>query len=255
MSESGESCESELSAEAVTLVQNRKSQFVKLNVGGFLFQTTIATLTKVDCMFRGMFSGGFEVQKDPEGWILIDRNGKHFQKILDFLEKPPKTLSLNDKEIEELMTESIYYSMEKLTVQCESELKIRAENKKCALITSTKESTSFIIQNSFKPVVKLYISQTTLLDKFNVIHDVFTQVANLHRNVDLFDKLCSTSNGRIVCIKNVDRNETHCDWTFYQPHGKLVDFIDCVTVTPQIKVSFPEGQIYEKVLKLVANRK
>ncbi|XP_053212257.1 BTB/POZ domain-containing adapter for CUL3-mediated RhoA degradation protein 3-like [Panonychus citri] len=249
MSESGESCESELSAEAVTLVQNRKSQFVKLNVGGFLFQTTIATLTKTDCMFKGMFSGGFLVQKDPEGWILIDRNGKHFQKILDFLEKPPKTLSLNDKEIEELMTEATYYSIDKLIVLCESELDIRRENKKFAFITSTKESTSFIIKNSSKPVVKLYISQTTLLDN----HTASTQIANLYRNVDLFDKLCSKINGRIVYIKNVDRDEPRCDWTFYEPHGKQVDFIDCITNFSQIVVRYPEGQIYEKVLKLVAN--
>lgn len=37
------------------------SQYVKLNVGGALFQTTLATLTKYDCMFRAMFSGRNEV--------------------------------------------------------------------------------------------------------------------------------------------------------------------------------------------------
>jgi hypothetical protein len=37
------------------------TEYVKLNVGGALFQTTLATLTKYDCMFRAMFSGRNEV--------------------------------------------------------------------------------------------------------------------------------------------------------------------------------------------------
>lgn len=40
---------------------------------GFLYYTTIRTLTKVDCMLRAMFSGKLEVLTDAEGWILVDR--------------------------------------------------------------------------------------------------------------------------------------------------------------------------------------
>ena len=47
------------------------SQYVKLNVGGSLFYTTIGTLTKYDSMLRAMFSGRMEVLTDGEGWILI----------------------------------------------------------------------------------------------------------------------------------------------------------------------------------------
>merc|ERR1719250_546423 len=32
-----------------------------------------------------MFSGRMEVLTDADGWILIDRNGKHFGSILNFL--------------------------------------------------------------------------------------------------------------------------------------------------------------------------
>ncbi|XP_053213217.1 BTB/POZ domain-containing adapter for CUL3-mediated RhoA degradation protein 3-like [Panonychus citri] len=253
MSESNDKNESELPTEALTPVENEQSEFVKLNVGGFLFQTTMATLTKVDCMFKGMFSEGFEAQKDPEGWILIDRDGKHFGKILEFLRNTEITLPDNVKEIRELLTEAIYYSIERLTVLCESELRICRERKKSALITSSNESSSFIIRNSFKPVVKLYISQTNLLDKCNS----FTAITNLYRNVDLFDKLCSNTNGRIVYIKNLSKDDTQCNWTFYEHHGKQIDYIDCITSTPPsaITVSFSEGQIYEKVLRLVVNGK
>merc|ERR1711953_7047 len=61
------------------------SQYVKLNVGGYLHYTTIGTLTKHDNMLRAMFSGRMEVLTDSEGWILIDRCGKHFGTILNFL--------------------------------------------------------------------------------------------------------------------------------------------------------------------------
>lgn len=37
------------------------SHYIKLNVGGALYQTTISTLTKHDSMLRAMFSGRMEV--------------------------------------------------------------------------------------------------------------------------------------------------------------------------------------------------
>lgn len=81
MSESDKKSESELPTEIVTSVENKKSELVKLNVGGYLYQTTVDTLTKFDCMFKGMFSGGFKVQKDSEGNISISYQHILFWKI------------------------------------------------------------------------------------------------------------------------------------------------------------------------------
>ena len=58
----------------LTLRGSGPSQYVKLNVGGSLHYTTIATLTKHDNMLRAMFSGRMEVLTDADGWILIGRN-------------------------------------------------------------------------------------------------------------------------------------------------------------------------------------
>lgn len=74
-----------MSGDHKTLIKGSPSQYVKLNVGSCLFYTTIATLTKNDTMLRAMFSGRMEVLSDSEGWILIDRCGKHFGTILNFL--------------------------------------------------------------------------------------------------------------------------------------------------------------------------
>ena len=56
-----------MSGEKRTIIKGNTSQYVKLNVGGTLYYTTIGTLTKQDSMLRAMFSGRMEVLTDPEG--------------------------------------------------------------------------------------------------------------------------------------------------------------------------------------------
>lgn len=62
---------SEMSGDHKTIINGNPSQYVKLNVGGRLYYTTIATLTaKKDTMLQAMFSGRMEVLTDSEGKIL-----------------------------------------------------------------------------------------------------------------------------------------------------------------------------------------
>lgn len=49
-----------------------QSKYVKLNVGGALYATTIGTLTKHDNMLRAMFSGRMDVQTDEEGRFMVE---------------------------------------------------------------------------------------------------------------------------------------------------------------------------------------
>ena len=42
-------------------------KYIKLNVGNYLFLTSLDTLTKEDTMFKAMFSGHMEVVQDSEG--------------------------------------------------------------------------------------------------------------------------------------------------------------------------------------------
>lgn len=93
--------------ESSKLRNANPSQYVKLNVGGYLHYTTIGTLTKHDNMLRAMFSGRMEVLTDSEGWILIDRCGKHFGTILNFLRDGDVTpLPEIRREILELQAEA-----------------------------------------------------------------------------------------------------------------------------------------------------
>ena len=67
MQELGKYGESIMSSQGNTFIKGGPSQYVKLNVGGSLFQTTIGTLTKADSMLRAMFSGRLGIHTDSEG--------------------------------------------------------------------------------------------------------------------------------------------------------------------------------------------
>lgn len=45
----------------------KQGKYIKLNVGGVLYCTTLGTLTKHDNMLRAMFSERFPLQRDEDG--------------------------------------------------------------------------------------------------------------------------------------------------------------------------------------------
>lgn len=74
---SGESVVSSAVPAATTRTTSFKgsspsSKYVKLNVGGALYYTTMQTLTKQDTMLKAMFSGRMEVLTDSEGEPCLD---------------------------------------------------------------------------------------------------------------------------------------------------------------------------------------
>jgi len=68
----------------------KKSEFVKLNVGGKRYITTRSTLSEHGENFftrilERVDSGKIMHETDEKGYILIDRNGKLFEYVLDYL--------------------------------------------------------------------------------------------------------------------------------------------------------------------------
>lgn len=86
---------------------------VKLNVGGSRFETTVATLTAhPDSYFGAAFSGRHTVQLDEDGCYFIDRDGRHFGAILNFLRTGKLRVPTCPANAEDLMEEVCYYSLE-----------------------------------------------------------------------------------------------------------------------------------------------
>ncbi|XP_043910818.1 BTB/POZ domain-containing adapter for CUL3-mediated RhoA degradation protein 2 [Protopterus annectens] len=139
------------------------NKYVRLNVGGSLYYTTVKVLTRHDTMLKAMFSGRMEVLTDKEGWILIDRCGKHFGAILSYLRDDSVVLPKSTQEIKELMAEAKYYLIQELVDICQAALQ---EKKDChqpvctvPVITSTKEEDQ-LIAIATKPVVKLLYNRS-----------------------------------------------------------------------------------------------
>ena len=94
---------------------------VTLNVGGKTFTTATATLTRFpDTMLGVMFSCQHALTQDTNGSYFIDRDGRHFHEILNFLRGStactPELLGqrLSSGALEELKVEADYYGMKEL---------------------------------------------------------------------------------------------------------------------------------------------
>merc|ERR1712001_620764 len=231
------------------------SQYVKLNVGGSLHYTTIGTLTKHDNMLRAMFSGRMEVLTDSEGWILIDRCGKHFGTILNFLRDGDVPVPDFRREVQELQAEAKYYCIEELSELCEKSLKTMKKEShpdvepicRVPLITSLKEEQALIQSNAMKPVVKLLINRHNNKYSYTGASD-----DNLLKNIELFDKLSLRFSNRVLFIKDVIGSNEICCWSFYG-HGKRIAEVCCTAIVyatdrKNTKVEFPEARIYEETL-------
>jgi BTB/POZ domain-containing adapter for CUL3-mediated RhoA degradation protein len=161
---------------------NQFGKYVKLNVGNHLFLSSFDTLTKEDTMFKAMFSGRMEVVQDSEGkkkvlrifkyllnkigWVLIDRDGKHFNIILNYLRDG--TLHLSDciQTLNELLHEAKFYCIQSLIEIIEQHLRVHSRKTtgdidaccKVIMLTSAKELPN-IIATVRKPIVKLAINR------------------------------------------------------------------------------------------------
>ena len=85
---------------------------VTLNVGGHIYTTSLSTLTKDrDSMIGAMFSGELTSTKDNRGNYVIDRDGKLFRFVLNFLRSDKLQLPEDFKELEMLLEEAEFYQI------------------------------------------------------------------------------------------------------------------------------------------------
>uniref|UniRef100_A0A7N4NW83 BTB/POZ domain-containing adapter for CUL3-mediated RhoA degradation protein 2 n=1 Tax=Sarcophilus harrisii TaxID=9305 RepID=A0A7N4NW83_SARHA len=217
------------------------NKYIQLNVGGSLYYTTVRVLTRHDTMLKAMFSGRMEVLTDKEGWILIDRCGKHFGTILNYLRDDTITLPQNRQEVKELMAEAKYYLIQGLVDMCQAALQDKKESYQpvcnIPIITSPKEEER-LIEASTKPVVKLLYNRSN--NKYS-----YTSNSDDHllKNIELFDKLSLSFNGRVLFIKDVIGDEICC-WSFYGQGRKLAE-VCCTSIvyaTEKKQTKVPGGR-------------
>ncbi|KAJ6654920.1 hypothetical protein lerEdw1_006391 [Lerista edwardsae] len=88
---------------------------ITLNVGGKLYSTTLETLTRFpDTMLGAMFRGPQPALTDSRGNYFIDRDGKAFRHILNFLRFGQLDLPEGYAELSLLRTEADFYQIRPL---------------------------------------------------------------------------------------------------------------------------------------------
>lgn len=95
------------------MTNSDSSSVIRLNIGGKKYWTTVDTLTQREphSMLAAMFSGRHTVCQDPQkGFVFVDRDGKHFRHILNWL-RDGVVPTLKDSEYSELLREAEYYQL------------------------------------------------------------------------------------------------------------------------------------------------
>lgn len=85
---------------------------ISLNVGGTIYTASLATLTRYSkSMLAAMFSGRMPLETDTNGNYFIDRDGKLFRYVLNFLRSGQLHLPKGFAEIEQLKQEVDFYQL------------------------------------------------------------------------------------------------------------------------------------------------
>jgi len=93
-------------------VQLTSSRQIKLDVGGYKFATTLTTLTSdPNSMLAAMFSGRFTVEKNEEGCVFVDRDGKTFHHVLNWLRNATLPALDSAAEHDALLIEAKFYQI------------------------------------------------------------------------------------------------------------------------------------------------
>ncbi|KAM3859357.1 BTB/POZ domain-containing protein KCTD21-like [Diretmus argenteus] len=88
---------------------------VSLNVGGEIYTATLDTLTRCrDSMLGAMFTGQIPALRDKQGNVFIDRDGKVFRYILNYLRSSSLDLPDGFSELELLRREADFFQIRPL---------------------------------------------------------------------------------------------------------------------------------------------
>ncbi|KAH3862190.1 hypothetical protein DPMN_025156, partial [Dreissena polymorpha] len=110
-----------------SLENNRKSEWIKLNVGGTTFMTTRTTLSKDRKSFLYRLiqdEGDLNTDRDENGAYLIDRDAAYFGPVLNYL-RHGKLVYNKDLPEEGILEEAEFYNIPNLIVLVRDKIRER----------------------------------------------------------------------------------------------------------------------------------
>jgi len=158
------------------------SEIIYLNVGGVKYTTSRSTLTKyTDSMLGSMFSQNIPTKVDKDGFYFIDRNGKIFEHILQFLRSGELVLPENFQNLKLLKCEAEFFQVVPLLnslktqekcLQIQEEKLKNMKNRKIKTIclTTVSVDTSGDATEFDKYVLTRFVCQKVNSNVFEIIH-------------------------------------------------------------------------------------
>ncbi|CAF1196217.1 unnamed protein product [Rotaria sordida] len=151
---------------------------IDLNVGGFYYTTSLSTLRKYeDSMLAVMFSGRYNLVRDKTGRIFIDRDGRFFGHILNYIrcnQMPTESIALD------VLHEAEFF--------CISSLIVKLENSSPCVISLRR-------RESFRRLIPDYENM-----KMDIIHKSIEKRSSFHESRVVITQLDHTKlKGTIPC--------------------------------------------------------
>ena len=142
---------------------------INLNVGGQIYTTSLATLTKYsESMLGAMFSGRFAAQKDPNGNYFIDRDGALFRYILGFLRNGELQVPENFHEFGLLLKEAEFFQIPALRDAAKQQMKSRDGKPKSNKPKKTETITVYASEHPREQVESVSGRLLTLIEMFHI---------------------------------------------------------------------------------------
>ncbi|XP_074601705.1 BTB/POZ domain-containing adapter for CUL3-mediated RhoA degradation protein 3-like [Brevipalpus obovatus] len=241
MASSGPACSSgNKSNDQKTSLNQVSGGYVKLNVGGSPFCTTLKTLTKFDSMLTLMFSGKYPIETDSKGFKMIDRSGKHFDKILNFLRDESIPLPETRIELEELLVEANFYQIKELINEIKQKISffspslLNIYTKKVIVLGGEDgESMENLSKRLLKPIVLLKMDLGLKLESKHhssnseINWTSENSITNRLKNLQLFDKLSIDFAGKVLFFRR-DGGSCTIKWQFFVDGLESPLELDCL---------------------------
>ena len=109
------------------MVHMASGELIQLNVGGTIYTTTKATLSRYpNTMLGAMFNGSMPTTVDERGHYFIDRDGTLFGYVLNFFRSSKLAVPDDFKQWDQLALEADFYQIEPL-IQAIQDIRQRAK--------------------------------------------------------------------------------------------------------------------------------
>uniref|UniRef100_A0AC34FZA2 BTB domain-containing protein n=1 Tax=Panagrolaimus sp. ES5 TaxID=591445 RepID=A0AC34FZA2_9BILA len=130
---------------------------IKLKIGGKCFEAPAEALKRFDCFFSRMIESDIPHKTDDDGYIVVERDGIHFDKILKFMQTSHIDFPSNPYIARCIRQEADFYQLDELIKECDKFLDSpQGRYEACSRGVVTFEERNTVIKTG-KPIVFLCV--------------------------------------------------------------------------------------------------